>query len=76
MAIKNLFGRGIGLTDGAVGWVVTRGYGAVSVESTSYTIMGPIQAYGERVAFTTPSARMRVTDPAPRFVITNPDAED
>ncbi len=26
MAIKNLFGRGIGLTGGLIKWVVTRGY--------------------------------------------------
>lgn len=26
MAIRNLFGRGIGLTGGLIKWVVTRGY--------------------------------------------------
>lgn len=27
MAIKNLFGRGVGFNDGQIGYVVTRGYG-------------------------------------------------
>ena len=29
MTIKNLFGRGIGFNDGQIGYVVTRGYGAL-----------------------------------------------
>lgn len=28
MAIKNLFGRGLGFNSGAIHWIVTRGYGA------------------------------------------------
>lgn len=39
MAIKNLFARGIGFTEGQVGWVVTRGYGAVA-SGTSTTRRG------------------------------------
>lgn len=28
MAIKNVFGRGIGFASGVISWVVTRGFGA------------------------------------------------
>lgn len=39
MAIKNLFGRGIGLTDGLIKWVVTRGYSmGASAEALTGTL--------------------------------------
>ena len=31
MAIKNIFARGVGFTGGQIGWVVTRGYGDLTV---------------------------------------------
>lgn len=40
MAIKNLFGRGIGFTGGVVSWIVTRGYG-LFVPAIGLPVQGP-----------------------------------
>lgn len=45
MAIKHLFARGVGFTDGQIGWAVTRGYGDLGGEAPAAPTMRPRRAH-------------------------------
>lgn len=80
MAIKNLFGRGVGF--GAVHWVVTHGYSS-GVFTGDWMMIGTmtvpeprclVMDAGRSVTFADPSSRPTFADPSVTPTISAPEA--
>jgi hypothetical protein len=76
VAIKRLFGRGIGFNDGAITWVVTRGYSIGAAVQSIYAIIGEFSDKRPRALFSDMRPSVRMRDQRPRMPFTMPEVDD